>query len=112
LLTRELQELRSIADQLPADENKQLTVQDLENQIGEIPNYYNNLSAQLSGELLEEQQFRQAVNDLQNQLENPIGEMSPADYQEFLVTELPLLREQVERLKGDLCFDTSNHAFV
>lgn len=100
MANNELQQLRTIADQLPADENKQATIQALEVQIAEIPAQYNDISAQLSGELLEEEQFRQAVNDLQRQLEHPLEDMSPADRQEFLLTELPLLREQVEKLKG------------
>jgi hypothetical protein len=103
LANSELQKLRSFADQLPADENKQAIIQALETQIGEIPAQYNDVSAQLTGELLEEEQFCQAINDLQKQLDQPLEGMSPADRQEFLITELPLLREQIEKLKG-LCF--------
>ena len=100
LASNELQQLRSIADQLPADENKQAIIQELEVQIGEIPAQYNDVSAKLSGELLEEEQFRNVLNELKQQLEHPLEGLSPTDRQEFLITKLPLLLDEIEKLKS------------
>lgn len=100
----DLEQLQQIVDQLPEDQEEHKIVEELRIQVGELPVQYNEISSRLAGELLEEQQFNDAVQEIQQKVDKPIEEMAVNELREHATNVLPLLKEQIEKLKGKLFY--------